>query len=521
MHVPQEVSLDTEGLGESDVKNTTVTLPEGVALNPAAGDGLLACSEDAGRAGKRQPPDLPRSLEGRQRRNQDAAAAQPAHRRRVSRRRRTRTRSARCSPCTSSRKTRSRARSSSSRAKSYPTRRRASSSRRSRTRRSCRSKTSSCTSSAAHARRWRPRRCAATYTTTASVGRGRATRPRNASSTFEISAGPNGAPCRGSAAVHARADGGHDDIQAGGFSPFTMTMSREDGNQNLSVDRTAHAARPVGDALRTSSSAAKRRPTKAPARKTRLIGETIVSVGVGGDPFTVKGGKVYLTGPYQRCAVRPVDRQPGEGRPVRPRETRPANTPRATAWSCGRRSKSIRSRAALTITTNPPGSEYSIPTIIEGIPLQIKHVNVTINHLEDFTFNPTNCNKMAITGHAALDRRRSRSALGALPGHQLRGAGLQTAASRSRPQAKTSQGGRREPDREAHLPERRRALGARDWARRTSPGSRSNCPSSCPRGSRRCRRRAPPRSSTPTPPTARPPRRSAMRPRPRRSCPKS
>ena len=54
--------------------------------------------------------------------------------------------------------------------------------------------------------------------------------------------------------------------------------------------------------------------------------------------------------------------------------------------------------AALTVTSDSEGP-YKIPTILEGIPLQIKHVNVTINR-PNFTFNPTNCNKLEITAIA-------------------------------------------------------------------------------------------------------------------------
>ena len=48
--------------------------------------------------------------------------------------------------------------------------------------------------------------------------------------------------------------------------------------------------------------------------------------------------------------------------------------------------------AALTVDD---GDE--IPHILDGIPLQIKHVNVTIDR-QGFTFNPTNCNPLSITG---------------------------------------------------------------------------------------------------------------------------
>jgi len=47
--------------------------------------------------------------------------------------------------------------------------------------------------------------------------------------------------------------------------------------------------------------------------------------------------------------------------------------------------------AALTIKSDP------LPTILDGIPLQIQHVNVTVDR-DKFTFNPTDCNKTAING---------------------------------------------------------------------------------------------------------------------------
>ena len=47
--------------------------------------------------------------------------------------------------------------------------------------------------------------------------------------------------------------------------------------------------------------------------------------------------------------------------------------------------------AQVTVISDP------FPTIIDGVPLQIKHVNVNINRPE-FMFNPTSCEPMTITG---------------------------------------------------------------------------------------------------------------------------
>ncbi len=46
VHVPQETSLNAAGLAAADVRNTTVTLPEGVDVNPASANGLQACTGD-------------------------------------------------------------------------------------------------------------------------------------------------------------------------------------------------------------------------------------------------------------------------------------------------------------------------------------------------------------------------------------------------------------------------------------------------------------------------------------------
>jgi hypothetical protein len=115
------------------------------------------------------------------------------------------------------------------------------------------------------------------------------------------------------------------------------------------------------------------------------VGETTVSVGVGSSPFAVKGGRVFITGPYK-------------GAPFGLSIVNPA---KAGPYDLGK--VIVRAKievdpvtAALTISSDNEGS-YKIPQYLKGIPLQIKHVNVTITR-PGFTFNPTNCEHMQIGG---------------------------------------------------------------------------------------------------------------------------
>jgi hypothetical protein len=254
-----------------------------------------------------------------------------------------------------------------------------------------------------------PSRCG-TYTTQASFTPWDGNAPVNTSSSFQIEHGPDGGPCPGaSLPFNPSLAGGATNIQAGAFSPFTLTMSRKDGEQNLqSVE--AHLPPGLSGILSNIELCPEPQANEGKCGPNSLIGETTVSVGVGGDPFTVSGGKFYLTGPYNgsggctvgqpRCAPFGITFEvPAKAGPFDLRRNS-ANPAGENACDC----EIVRGKieinpqtAALTITSDPPGSPYAIPTSIEGIPLEIQHINATTTR-GNFQFNPTNCDKMEVTG---------------------------------------------------------------------------------------------------------------------------
>lgn len=229
-----------------------------------------------------------------------------------------------------------------------------------------------------------PSRCG-TYSTLARFTPWDGNAPAEVSSPFTIDQGPAGGPCPDQTLpFQPSLTAGTTSIQAGGLSTFTMTMSREDGQQDL---QAISLKMPPGlsGVLTGVELCGEAQANAGTCGPNSQIGETIVSVGVGNDPFTVTGGKVYLTGPYKGA--------PFGLSIVNPAKAGPFDLGQVVVRA---KIEVDPTTADLTITSDNEGP-YKIPTMIDGIPLQIKHVNVTIDR-PSFTFNPTNCSKLEIGG---------------------------------------------------------------------------------------------------------------------------
>ena len=260
-----------------------------------------------------------------------------------------------------------------------------------------------------------PSRCG-TYTTTAVFTPWDGNGPVTSESSFVIDHGPGGGPCvyPGQALpFNPTVNAGATNIQAGAFSPLTVTMNRKDGEQNL---KSIEAKLPPGlsGVLTGVELCPEPQANLGECGPNSLVGEATIGVGVGNQPFTVTGGKFYLTGPYNGsggCTVGEAGCAPFGLTFEVPAKAGPFDLKRNTANPAGEDACDcviVRGKielnpvtSAITITTDPPGSPDSIPTSIEGIPLEIQHVNATTTR-GNFQFNPTNCSKMALAGTLQL-----------------------------------------------------------------------------------------------------------------------
>jgi len=170
--------------------------------------------------------------------------------------------------------------------------------------------------------------------------------------------------------------------QAGGYSPLSVTFSRQDVDQDLGG---LSVTTPPGLSGNLSKIPLCPEPQAAEGTcsAASLIGEVTAGAGPGPEPVFIKGGRVYLTGPYNGAPfglsidvsehAGPLDLGSGPC---------DCEVVRATV--------DVDPKTAQLTVTNG-----ALPTMKDGIPFQVKTVNVDINRPE-FVFNPTSCAPMNV-----------------------------------------------------------------------------------------------------------------------------
>ncbi|HEY5044282.1 MAG TPA: hypothetical protein VII53_00310 [Solirubrobacteraceae bacterium] len=207
------------------------------------------------------------------------------------------------------------------------------------------------------------------------------------SSSLGIASGPNGGACP-SGQFNPSFTAGTANPQAGGFSSFSLTLSRQDGEQRFGAVAVRMPPGLLG-VLRNVALCPEPQASLGACPQTSQIGTATVGAGPGPDPLYLPApgrpaSAVYLTGPHA-------------GAPFGLSIVVPAI---AGPFDLG--SIVMRARidvdphtAQLTITSDP--GVGGIPIIEQGVPLDIRTVNVTFDRA-DFMFNPTNCSPQTVAG---------------------------------------------------------------------------------------------------------------------------
>ncbi len=203
----------------------------------------------------------------------------------------------------------------------------------------------------------------------------------NVSAGFPVDWNGNGAPCPATLPFAPALEAGSTSPRAGHFGAFTLTVTRGDHQQDLS---RVQVKLPEGvlAMLAKVPLCAEAQAAAGSCPEASRIGTTSAAAGSGPQPLWVQG-RVYLTGPY-------------EGAPfglsiVVPAVAGPFNLGNVVVRS---RIDADPNTAQVTITSDP------LPQFKDGVPLRIEKLNVAVDR-EGFTFNPTNCQSKQV--EAALE----------------------------------------------------------------------------------------------------------------------
>jgi hypothetical protein len=211
-------------------------------------------------------------------------------------------------------------------------------------------------------------------------------------SSFNIGAGPGGSACSSPLPFAPTLLAGANSIGAGQFTSFALQLQRADGQQRISALQTTMPpglAGVIGSVPLCEEPAA----SKGECSAASQIGHAVAVAGPGANPLTIpQPGQppvpVYLTGPYGGA--------PFGLSIVTPIIAGPFNLGTVVVRA---RINIDPHTAQVTVTTDPTGP-YAIPRIIDGVPVDLRSVAVTIDR-PGFLFNPTGCTPATIAATAS------------------------------------------------------------------------------------------------------------------------
>ncbi len=234
-----------------------------------------------------------------------------------------------------------------------------------------------------------------TYTTLAALTPWSApTEPRLVQSAFEVTQGVHegSCPAGGVPPFDPQVISGTQNNDAGSYSPLYLRILRQDGEQEITRFTTVLPPGLSGnlsgipfcseadiEAARTATGQQEIENPSCPAASE--IGHTIVSAGVG-TVLAQTPGKLYLAGPYNGSALSLVS----------------VTSAKVGPFDLG----TVVIRFALHINPSTAQVEVSangsdpIPHIIDGIVVHVREIRVYVDR-EKFILNPTNCDPMSIS----------------------------------------------------------------------------------------------------------------------------
>ncbi len=206
------------------------------------------------------------------------------------------------------------------------------------------------------------------------------------SSEFAIEGGPDGSGCASPLPFSPSMIAGATTDQAGGYTNFSLLLSRADGQQRISKLQFKTPAGLLG-MISHVSLCEEPQASKGECPASSRIGHTVVGAGPGPYPLYVpEAGKpeapIYIGGPYEGAPYSLVIAVPVIAGPFN----------LGTTVVRGKIEVDPQT-SQLTITTDP------LPTILDGVPVDMRTIDAVIDRKE-FMFNPTNCDAQSFSGTA-------------------------------------------------------------------------------------------------------------------------